>query len=77
MRTTVLKLLKSCRNGHRLSFQSRGIDKVSDAVELEAYRLDGQVVHIDCLVNLKSWAYNVSTQSSSTKVRRFEGRIYL
>ena len=40
-------------------FSNEGIDKVSDAIKIEAYELDGQVVHIGDTVNLKSWKHNV------------------
>ena len=40
-------------------FTSQGIDKVSDAIKIEAYELDGQVVHMGDTVNLKSWKHNV------------------
>ena len=40
-------------------FTNQGIDKVSDAIKIEAYELDGQVVHMGDTVNLKSWKHNV------------------
>lgn len=40
-------------------FSNEGIDKVSDAVKIEAYELDGQVVHMGDTVNLKSLKHNV------------------
>ena len=40
-------------------FSNEGVDKVSDAVKIEAYELDGQVVHMGDTVNLKSWKHNV------------------
>ena len=40
-------------------FKNDGIDKVSDAIEIEAYELDGQVVHLGDIVNLKSRKHNV------------------
>ena len=40
-------------------FSNDGIDKVSDAIKIEAYELDGQVVHMGDTVNLKSWKHNV------------------
>ena len=40
-------------------FSNEGIDKVSDAIKIEAYELDGQVVHMGDMVNLKSWKHNV------------------
>ena len=40
-------------------FSNEGIDKVSDAIKIEAYELDGQVVHMGDTVNLKSWKHNV------------------
>ena len=39
-------------------FSNEGIDKVSDAIKIEAYELDGQVVHMGDTVNLKSWKHN-------------------
>lgn len=35
-------------------FKNDGIDKVSDAIKIEAYELDGQVVHLGDTANLKS-----------------------
>ncbi|VNH15681.1 PblB [Streptococcus pneumoniae] len=40
-------------------FSNEGIDKISDAIKIEAYELDGQVVHMGDTVNLKSWKHNV------------------
>ncbi|VSE44271.1 pblB [Streptococcus pneumoniae] len=40
-------------------FSNEGIDKVSDAIKIEAYELDGKVVHMGDTVNLKSWKHNV------------------
>ena len=40
-------------------FSNEGIDKVSDAIKIEAYELDGQTVHMGDTVNLKSWKHNV------------------
>ena len=40
-------------------FTNQGIDKVSDAIKIEAYELDGQVVHMGDTINLKSWKHNV------------------
>lgn len=40
-------------------FKNDGIDKVSDAIEIEAYELDGQVVHLGDTVNLKSRKHDV------------------
>ena len=40
-------------------FSNEGIDKVSDAIKIEAYELDGQVVHMGDTVNLKSRKHNV------------------
>nr|DAW44480.1 MAG TPA: Neck appendage protein [Caudoviricetes sp.] len=42
-------------------FSNEGIDKVSDAVKIEAYELDGQVVHMGDTVNLKSRKHNVDS----------------
>ena len=40
-------------------FSNEGIDKASDAIKIEAYELDGQVVHMGDTVNLKSRKHNV------------------
>ena len=40
-------------------FTNKGIDKVSDSIKLEAYELDGQIVHLGDTVNLKSLKHNV------------------
>ena len=40
-------------------FTNQGIDKVSDAIKIEAYELDGQVVHMGDTVNIKSRKHNV------------------
>ena len=40
-------------------FSNEGIDKVSDAIKIEAYELHGQVVHMGDTVNLKSWKHTV------------------
>ena len=40
-------------------FKNEGIDKVSDAIEIEAYELDGQVVHLGDTVNIKSSKHSV------------------
>ena len=42
-------------------FTNQGIDKVSDAIKIEAYELDGQVVHMGDTVNIKSRKHNVDT----------------
>ena len=42
-------------------FTNEGIDKVSDAIKIEAYELDGQVVHMGDTVNLKSRKHNVDS----------------
>nr|DAY27054.1 MAG TPA: Neck appendage protein [Caudoviricetes sp.] len=40
-------------------FTNQGIDKVSDAIKIEAYELDGQVIHMGDTVNIKSRKHNV------------------
>ncbi|WP_347104394.1 phage tail spike protein, partial [Streptococcus anginosus] len=40
-------------------FKNDGIDKVSNTIEIEAYELDGQVVHLGDTVNLKSRKHDV------------------
>ena len=40
-------------------FTNEHIDKVTDAIKIEAYELDGQTVHMGDTVNLKSYKHNV------------------
>ena len=53
------KTVEELQNWAQSKFSNEGIDKVSDAIKIEAYELDGQVVHIGDTVNLKSWKHNV------------------
>lgn len=46
--------VEELRKWAEAKFTNEGIDKVSDAIEIEAYELDGQVVHLGDTVNLKS-----------------------
>ncbi|CQR24572.1 prophage LambdaSa2, PblB [Streptococcus varani] len=46
--------VEDLRKWAEAKFTNEGIDKVSDAIEIEAYELDGQVVHLGDTVNLKS-----------------------
>ena len=48
------KTIDDLRKWAEAKFKNDGIDKVSDAIKIEAYELDGQVVHIGDTVNLKS-----------------------
>ena len=53
------KTVEELQKWAQSKFLNEGIDKVSDAIKIEAYELDGQVVHIGDTVNLKSWKHNV------------------
>ena len=55
------KTVEELQKWAQAKFSNEGIDKVSDAIKIEAYELDGQVVHIGDTVNLKSWKHNVDT----------------
>ena len=48
------KTIDDLRKWAEAKFKNEGIDKVSDAIKIEAYELDGQVVHLGDTVNLKS-----------------------
>lgn len=48
------KTIDELRKWAEAKFKNDGIDKVSDAIKIEAYELDGQVVHLGDTVNLKS-----------------------
>lgn len=53
------KTVEELQKWAQAKFTNQGIDKISDAVKIEAYELDGQVVHMGDTVNLKSWKHNV------------------
>lgn len=53
------KTVEELQKWAQTKFSNEGIDKVSDAIKIEAYELDGQVVHMGDTVNLKSWKHNV------------------
>ena len=53
------KTVEELQKWAQAKFSNEGIDKVSDAIKIEAYGLDGQVVHMGDTVNLKSWKHNV------------------
>ena len=53
------KTVEELQKWAQAKFSNEGIDKVSDAVKIEAYELDGQVVHMGDTVNLKSWKHNI------------------
>ena len=55
------KTVEELQKWAKAKFSNEGIDKVSDAIKIEAYELDGQVVHIGDTVNLKSWKHNVDS----------------
>ncbi len=53
------KSVEELQKWAQAKFSNEGIDKVSDAIKIEAYELDGQVVHMGDTANLKSWKHNV------------------
>lgn len=53
------KTVEELQKWAQAKFSNEGIDKVSDAIKIEAYELDGQVVHMGDTANLKSWKHNV------------------
>ena len=53
------KSVEELQKWAQAKFSNEGIDKVSDAIKIEAYELNGQVVHMGDTVNLKSWKHNV------------------
>ena len=53
------KTVEELQKWAQAKFTNQGIDKVSDAIKIEAYELDGQVVHMGDTVNLKSQKHNV------------------
>ena len=53
------KTTEELRKWAEAKFKNEGIDKVSDAIEIEAYELDGQVIHLGDTVNIKSRKHDV------------------
>lgn len=53
------KTVDELRQWAEAKFKNEGIDKSSDAIKIEAYELDGQVVHMGDTVNIKSRKHNV------------------
>lgn len=53
------KTVDELRKWAEAKFKHEGIDKISDAIEIEAYELDGQVIHLGDTVNIKSRKHNV------------------
>ena len=53
------KSVEELQKWAQAKFSNEGIDKISDAIKIEAYELDGQVVNMGDTVNLKSWKHNV------------------
>ena len=52
------KTVEELKKWAQAKFTNEGIDKVSDSIKLEAYELDGQIVHLGDTVNLKSLKHN-------------------
>ena len=53
------KTVEELKKWVQAKFTNEGIDKVSDSIKLEAYELDGQIVHLGDTVNLKSLKHDV------------------
>ena len=51
--------VEDLRKWAEAKFTNEGIDKTSDAIEIEAYELDGQVVNLGDTVNIKSRKHRV------------------
>lgn len=52
------KSVEELKKWAQAKFTNSGIDKVSDTIKIEAYELDGQVVHLGDTVNIKSSKHN-------------------
>ncbi|MFM0817320.1 phage tail spike protein [Streptococcus suis] len=53
------KTVDELRKWAEAKFKNEGIDKISDAIEIEAYELDGQAIHLGDTVNIKSKKHDV------------------
>ena len=53
------KTVEELKKWAQAKFTNSGIDKVADTIKIEAYELDGQVVHLGDIVNIKSLKHNV------------------
>ncbi|MCK3975136.1 hypothetical protein HCC58_00680 [Streptococcus suis] len=53
------KTVDELRKWAEAKFKNEGIDKISDAIEIEAYELDSQVIHLGDTVNIKSRKHDV------------------
>ncbi|MDG3195963.1 phage tail spike protein [Streptococcus suis] len=53
------KTVDELRKWAEAKFKNEGIDKISDAIEIEAHELDGQVIHLGDTVNIKSRKHDV------------------
>ena len=52
------KSVEELRKWAQAKFTNEGIDKVSDAIKIEAYELDGQIINLGDTVNIKSLKHN-------------------
>ena len=52
------KSIEELKKWAQAKFANEGIDKVSDAIKIEAYELDGQIVNLGDTVNIKSIKHN-------------------
>ena len=52
------KSIEELKKWAQAKFTNEGIDKVSDAIKIEAYELDGQIVNLGDTVNIKSLKHN-------------------
>lgn len=52
------KSVEELKKWAQAKFTNEGIDKVSDAIKIEAYELDGQIVNLGDTVNIKSLKHN-------------------
>lgn len=52
------KSIEELKKWAQAKFANEGIDKISDAIKIEAYELDGQIVNLGDTVNIKSLKHN-------------------
>ena len=59
------KTVEELKKWAQAKFTNEGIDKVSDAIKIEAYELDGQIVNLGDTVNIKSLKHDADLNKKS------------
>ena len=59
------KTVEELKKWAQTKFTNEGIDKVSDAIKIEAYELDGQIVNLGDTVNIKSLKHDADLNKKS------------